>query len=280
MTALNLADLRTLAPLAYSEGISAGPDGSLWTADARGDHYRIDPSDGSSVHVASVDGIPLGLCLDSDGYLYTCLFDRGEVIRVDPESGRSEVYCTSASGTRLIAPNWPVFAPDGTMFVSDSGTFDLEACDGRLIRVPPGGGEGTVIETPALHFANGLALRGDGVLFVIESFTPRVLALVGADLSTYVDLPRTVPDGLALDEDGGLLASCFQPNRIVRVPPGGGEPTVVLDDWTGTRLFMPTNIAFFGRERRSLAIASARGWRLAAIETPWRGQALSYPRIT
>ncbi len=280
MTDLDLTNLRTLAPIAYAEGISVGSDGSLWTADSGGEHYRIDPSDGSSVHVASVNGVPLGLCLDGEGYVYTCLFDRGEIIRVDPRSGDAEVYCKSASGTRLVAPNWPVFTPDGTMFVSDSGSFDLDVCDGRLIRIEPGGGEGTVIETRPLHFTNGLALQRDGTLFVIESFTPRVLTVTGDQIATYVDLPQTVPDGLALDEDGGLLVSCFQPNRIFRIPPGGGEPTIVLDDWTGTRLFMPTNIAFFGPDRASLAIASARGWQIAAIDTPWRGQALNYPQIS
>ena len=280
MTDLDLTELRTLAPIAYSEGICVGPDGSLWTADSAGKHYRIDPGDGSSVHVATVNGVPLGLCLDGEGYVYTCLFDRGEVVRVDPQSGDAEVYCKSASGTRLVAPNWPVFTPDGTMFVSDSGSFDLDVCNGRLIRIQAGGGEGAVLETRPLHFTNGLALQPDGTLFVIESFTPRVLTVMEDEISTYVELPRTVPDGLALDDDGGLLVSCFQPNRILRVPPGGGEPTIVLDDWTGTKLFMPTNIAFFGPDRASLAIASARGWQIAAIDTPWRGLALNYPQIS
>ena len=41
----------------------------------------------------------------------------------------------------------------------------------------------------------------------------------------------------------------------------------------------PTNVAFFGPDRSSLAIASLCGWTLSAIDTPWRGQPLFYPSL-
>ena len=264
-----------LAPLAHCEGIALGPDGALWTGDEAGRIYRIDPAAGSYEQIAQVDGWVLGLCLDADGLLYVCAFDRGAIVRVDPTTGASDVYC----GRPLRTPNWPVFGADGTLYVSDSGSDDLDARDGRVVAIPPGGGEAEVLPIPALAFANGMALGRDGTLYVIESFEPRVVTVRGSEVSVYADLPGTVPDGLALDEEGGLLVSIYQPNRVLRLPPGGGEPATVLDDWTGLRLLTPTNIAFFGPERRSLAIASLCGWNLSAIDTPWRGQALFYPRL-
>jgi hypothetical protein len=69
----------------------------------------------------------------------------------------------------------------------------------------------------------------------------------------------------------------YQPNRILRIPPRGGEPDVLLDDWTGQRMLTPTNASYYGPQRRSLAIASLCGWNLYAIDTPWRGQRLAYP---
>jgi gluconolactonase len=272
---------RTLAPLAHCEGVATGPDGMLWAGDEQGTLYRIDPSDGSHRAVAEGIGWGLGLCLDAASRVYVCSYDRGAVVRVDPGSGAVEVYCDRILGGKpLRAPNWPVFAPDGTLFVSDSGTEDLDERDGSVVAVPPGGGDARVLPTPPLAFANGMALAPDSTLYVLESFEPRVRAIRDSEVAVYADLPGTVPDGLALDEEGGLLVAIFQPNRVLRIPPGGGEPQVLLDDWTGQRLLTPTNITFFGPELKSLAIASLCGWRLSAVDTPWRGQALFYPSLS
>ncbi len=132
-----------------------------------------------------------------------------------------------------------------------------------------------------LFYANGMAVRKDGTLFVVDTFVqPRIVTLADGRLETYVELPGTVPDGLAFDEDGGLMISCFQPNRLLRVEPGGGEARIIIDDWTGQLLLSPTNIAFFGPDRKSLAFASLLGWWLSAIDTPWTGQPLFYPNLS
>ena len=273
--------IRALAPIAHCEGIAVGPDGMLWAGDERGKLFRVDPGDGSYVEVADVGGIAVGLCLDGEGYVYVCVYDRGLVVRVDPVSGDIETYCDSADGRALASPNWPVFDPAGTLYVSDSCIKGGELSSkptGRIVAVCSGSSEAKVVPTRPLAYSNGMALAPDGTLFVIESFgEPRVLAIRGNQMSVYAELPRTVPDGLALDEEGGLLVSCFQPNLIMRVPPEGGELETVLEDWTGQQLLTPTNMAFFGPERRSLAIASYSGTCLYVVDTPWRGQPLSYP---
>ena len=76
-----------------------------------------------------------------------------------------------------------------------------------------------------------------------------------------------------------MIVTSYQPNRVLRIPPGGGEPTILLDDWQGQILLTPTNAAFFGPDNSSLAIASLCGWSLSAIDTAWRGQRLNYPSI-
>jgi gluconolactonase len=55
---------------------------------------------------------------------------------------------------------------------------------------------------------------------------------------------------------------------------------VVLDDATGLHLPMPTNVAFFGPELRSLAIAQLGGYEISAIEVPWAGVPLHYPALS
>ncbi len=276
-------EIRTLARIAHCEGVTTGPDGMLWAGDETGRLFRIDPLDGSFSQVADVGGMALGLCLDGEGRVYVCLYDRRSIVRLDPASGNVEVYCDSVEGEPLSAPNWCLFAPDGTLYVSDSCRTGGELDDtpsGRLVAIPPGGEAAAIVPTPPLFYPNGMALAADGTLFVVESFhDPRVIAIRDGEVSLHARLPDTVPDGLALDEDGGLLVSCFQPNVILRVPPGGTRPEVVVDDWTGQRLLTPTNITFFGPSRRSLAIASFSGTCLYAIDTPWRGQPLIYPNL-
>ena len=125
-----------------------------------------------------------------------------------------------------------------------------------------------------------MALATDGTLYVVESFgEPRVVAVRDDDVETHADLPGTVPDGIALDVDGGMIVTSYQPNKVLRIPPDGGEPETVLADWTGQTLMTPTNAAFFGPDRSNLAIASLCGWTLSAIDTPWRGQPLFYPSM-
>ena len=72
-------------------------------------------------------------------------------------------------------PNWPAFAPDGTLFVSDSGAWGAD--DGRLVRIDADGSVETFSrEVP--HFTNGCAVSPDGRwLWVVESHVPIVSRL-------------------------------------------------------------------------------------------------------
>ncbi len=79
-------------------------------------------------------------------------------MRVDGRTGAVERWCKAAGTTALVTPNWAAFDPDGSMWLSDSGTEALDVCDGRLLHVPAGGGNADVIETGPLHFPNGLCM--------------------------------------------------------------------------------------------------------------------------
>jgi sugar lactone lactonase YvrE len=268
-----IAAPRMLAPLAHCEGIAAGPDGMLYAGDEFGKVFRIDPGDGSFAHIATIEGWALGLCVDGDSLVYVCAYDRGSIVRVDPASGAVDTYCEG-----LGLPNWPVFAPDGTLYVSDSGSEEVGAIAGRVLAIPPGGGSVDALPIRPLAFANGMALAADGTLFVAESYEPRVVAVRDGSVETVAELPGTVPDGLALDDEGGLIVTSYQPNRVLRLPPGGGEPEPVVEDWTGQTLLTPTNACFYGPGRSALAIAQLCAWSIVTIDTPWRGQPLFYPR--
>jgi gluconolactonase len=279
------AAVRPLASIPHCEGIAVGPSGTIFAADETGRVFRVDLGSGRHEQIAEVGGFAAGLCADGDGLLYVCVYDQGRIARVDPETGAVETYCDSVEGGPLRAPNWNLFAPDGTMYVSDSCAEPatlrhLEERSGRVAAIAAGGGDAVALPTPALDYPNGMALAPDRTLYVVETFIrPRIVAIREGAVSVYRDLPHTVPDGLALDEQGGLIVSMFQPNLIIRIPPGGLEPEIVAEDWTGQRILTPTNIGFCGEDRRALGIASLCGWTLSVLDVPWRGQRLNYPRI-
>ena len=271
---------RVLASIPRCEGVALGPDGKLFAANEAGELFRIDQEDGSFEVVANLGGWGVGLCVDGDGCVHVCVIDKHKMVRADPTTGKVEDYCTRVEGGPLPSPNYPAFGADGTLYVTDSRGPGKEEREGRVVAIPPGGGDASVVPGERLFYANGMAVRKDGTLFVVDTFVqPRIVTLADGRLETYVELPGTVPDGLAFDEDGGLMISCFQPNRLLRVEPGGGEARIIIDDWTGQLLLSPTNIAFFGPDRKSLAFASLLGWWLSAIDTPWTGQPLFYPNL-
>jgi gluconolactonase len=170
-------------------------------------------------------------------------------------------------------PNWPAFAPDGTLFVSDSGEWG--ANDGRMVRIDADGAVET-FSRAVPHFTNGCAVTPDGRwLWVVESYVPLVSRL---DLATGAReevrrIDGTVLDGLAFTDDGGVLISCYRPDRIYHVDPDGGLE-VVAQDPQGTLLAAPTNVCFVGDR----VVAANFGRRhLTLLELGLRGGALHRP---
>jgi gluconolactonase len=272
-------DLRTVAGgLDHPEGITWYDD-ALWCGTEAGELLRIDPADGSVETLASTGGFLLGIAFDGRGRCIACDWGNHALLRITP-GGEIETLADSVEGRALPFPNFPVFGPDGTLWVSNSGQ-EWGSDDGYLFSLRPGE-EPRLASVDSHQFPNGLALHADASrLFVVESRLPGVVSYeiregeLG-ERTEVVTLPRTVPDGLAFDAEGSLFISCWRPDRVYRIDPSG-RLHVFLDDFTGEYLTVPTNCCYFGPDLRRLSFSSLGGWVIRELDVEVAGQPLHHP---
>jgi gluconolactonase len=263
--------VETLADgLDHPEGVCWDPYAEVvWAGGEAGQVYRVKLEERHVEEVARAPGFVHGLAVDGRGRVVVCCGDAGSLALVDNGSVR-----TVAGG--LGYPNYPAFAPDGALYVSDSGSWGVD--DGRVLRLSADG-ELEVFSTALAHFPNGCAVTADGRwLWIVESREPTVnrFDLRTGELEQVTRLEGTVPDGVAFTAGGGVLISCYRPDSIVHLD-GGGRAEVVAEDPQGTLLAAPTNIAFAGRELDRLVSANLGRWHLALIDSGLRGVPLHYP---
>lgn len=283
MPGTGLERFRVLAEgLDHPEGVAVGAAGQLYAGGEAGQLYRVGV-DGHVEVIAETGGFVLGLAVDGDERVYACDLARSLVARVDTVSGAVSTYSSGTPDTPMRTPNAAAFGRDGTLYVTDSGTWDED--DGLVFRVAPDG-RTQVWTSEVSSFPNGCSLAPDGsaLLVVTSTPTPGVVAVpILADGSagapaTVVELGGTVPDGITVAEDGMLLVSCYRPDRIYAVGRGGGVE-VLADDPRGTVLAAPTNLAFIGGRRQRLVVANLARWHLSIADVGLRGAPPSYPRL-
>jgi gluconolactonase len=264
--------------LDHPEALAWDPrTGAVFAGGEAGQVYRVTLG-GEVTQLASTGGSLLGLAVDGLGRVYCCDAERGEVVRVDPAAGTVQPY----SQLPMVCPNAACFDAAGNLYVTQSG--DTKADDGSIVRVAPGGE--TVVWSSALpRYPNGICLSADGrALYVAESYLPGVSLVPilpdgsAGEPALVCELPRSVPDGVALDTQGALYVSCYRPDRIYRMR-AGERPAVLADDWEGIVLNAPTNVAFVGAELDRLAVSNVGEVTLVIGDVGARGLPLRYPVV-
>ena len=268
--------------LDHPEGISWGLDGYAYAGGEAGQLYRIDIDRKEFVQFADTGGFVLGIALDASNNLYACDAGHRCIQKVTP-GGAVTTYSSGAPDEPFRTPNYPAFDREGNLYVCDSG--DWKADNGRIYKVAPGG-EAKVWSRALREFPNGLCLGPEeDYLYVAMSVNPPRVSRIKIEpdgsagaAETVVELPETVPDGLAFDANGDLYTSMYRPDRIYRFAPSG-RLDVMAEDYEGTLIACPTNIAFCGRDRDILLGANLGRWHITRYDVGARGLPLHHPDL-
>jgi sugar lactone lactonase YvrE len=238
----------------HAEGLAIDRDGTVWCGGEAGQVYRGD-LDGEPSVVATLPGRTLGFALDAEGNAYCADMDGPGIYRITRDGGVDLVSRGTAARPTQV-PNHPAFLPSGQLLYTDSGDWGED--NGRLYVVTSDGSTELADES-ACRFPNGLAVSPDGrTLAVVESTLPGVCTFSiepGGSLGgreVLVEMPETVPDGVVWDVDGRLLISCWAPDAIYVLEPGG-ELRLLAHDPLRFVLNQPTNIAFVPGTARLVA---------------------------
>lgn len=265
--------------LDHPECVAWGQDGYAYAGGEAGQIYRVDLSDGSFEEIANIGGFVGGMALDAAHNIYVCC---GTIQRVTP-TGQVSTYSTGTVEAPLRVPNYPAFDQQGNLYVSDSGEWKKD--NGCLYKIQPGG-KTEVWCRELSQFPNGICLspQGDYLYVVMSLNTPRIARVKIAEdgsagaCETVVELPQTVPDGVAFDAAGALYISCYRPDRIYRLTTAG-QLDILAEDFEGTAIACPTNIAFCGADREMFLSANLGRWHLTQYDVGVQGISLHYPQL-
>ncbi len=226
--------------LDHPECLTFDREGWLWAGGEAGQVYRISPK-GALETVTSMGGFCAGVAWTPDDVeLFVCNPQHG-IVRVS-RAARWSVFARSVGTQPLVCPNYGLFDRAGNYYVTDSGNWKKR--NGWLLKYQSDG-KGEAIAGP-FGYANGLALSADErYIFMVESDTDSVYQI---DLATgaaaiFAEHVGRMPDGLALDVDGHLFASCYASDDIHRISPKGERTLFAHDRWA-ILLSRPTNLAF------------------------------------
>jgi gluconolactonase len=268
-----------LEGLDHPECVAWGRDGKLYAGGEAGQIYRIDSQTKEVEEFSTTAGLVLGIALDAESNVYACDAKRSEFLKISHD-GTVSILSNGTTERPMKTPNYPVFDRYGNLYVSDSGTW------------PGGGGciykidkdaNTSIWSNSTPQFTNGLGISPDGRwLYVVESTLPGITRIEilkdgsAGRTEIVVLLPGTVPDGMAFDVEGNLYIGCYRPDRIYKFTTEH-QLLIFADDYQGTLLAAPTNLAFGGETLNTLFIASLARWHIGIVTTIVAGAPLNYP---
>lgn len=232
----------------FLEGPSFDRAGNLLVTDIpHGRVFKVTPA-GEWSTVAEYDGWPNGLKLHKDGRAFITDYKRGIMI-LDVATGRITPLIETVRSESLKGVNDLHFAMNGDLWFTDQGQTGLHDPTGRVYRYSAKGELTRMIDT--VPSPNGIVLdRDERICFVAVTRANAVWrmpimpdgAVSKVGVAVQLSGGLAGPDGLALDEEGGLVVAhagmgAWRFDRMLR-------PTHFIDPVVAPFV---TNVAFRGR---------------------------------
>jgi sugar lactone lactonase YvrE len=227
----------------------------LWVDIEAGALHLFDPARGDDRKILLGNRVGAAAPVQGGGVL-VALADRLAVVGLDDESVRTLVEIPHGEGMRL---NDGVCDPAGRFWVG-SMALDYAPGAGALYRYSSDGGLDRVLGEVTL--SNGIGWSPDGgTMYYIDSMAYRVDAF-DYDVSTgaisgrrpliVIERGAGIPDGLAVDDDGGIWVALWGRGAIRRYAPDGE-----LDRMLAVPAHNVTACCFGGDDGRSLYVTTA-----------------------
>jgi gluconolactonase len=259
----------------FLEGPSFDLSGNLYFVDIPfGRIFQMD-SLGEISLVTEYDGWPNGLKIDREGRIFVADYKRG-LLLVDPNGGSIETVLDTRNSEQFKGLNDLCFASNGDLYFTDQGQTGWQDPTGRVYRLSANGRLDCLIDT--VPSPNGLCLNlSETQLYLAVTRANAVWRLpLRSDgsvskVGTFVQLSGGFagPDGMALDQEGGLLV-CHIGIGIWRFD-ARGIPTHLIESGVGTHM---TNLCFGGSDNRVLYITEADSGSILRVTMPVPGQVL------
>ena len=259
----------------FLEGPSFDRSGNLYVTDIPfGRVFRISPA-GEFDLVAEYDGEPNGLKIHRDGRIFITDHKRG-IMLLEAQSGRVTPFLERRHTEGFKGVNDLTFASNGDMYFTDQGQTGLQDPAGRVLRLTPAGKLETLLQN--VPSPNGLVLNPvENILYVAVTRANCVWRLPllpdgsTSKVGVFVYLSGGGgPDGLAMDESGGL-AVAHAGMGAAWVFNKKGIPQFMLESCKGD---MTTNLAYGGAERKTVYITESESGTILKADVPVAGRAM------
>ena len=282
--------------LDHPECVAVHPDGTVWAGGEAGQIYKISKNGKAVETIANTGGFILGIAFSPDAsWLAICDLKNHCVWKMDMKNYLLEKFADGAPShvipnevrnlnqentpyEKLNIPNYPVFDSKGNLYVSESGAF--RHVNGKIFCFK-NNGEHIIWHHGPFNFANGLAMSAnEKYLYIVCTWLPGVERIeinndgTAGTREVYCILPKTCPDGLALDAHANLYVSCYAPNYIYKVDTNK-QVSLLFDDWEAHTLSNPTNMAFGGDNFDEMFTANLGRWHISKIKMNVKGQPLA-----
>jgi gluconolactonase len=264
----------------FLEGPSFDRAGNLYVTDIpHGRIFRIDRG-GAWTLVAEYDGWPNGLKIARDGSILITDYKLG-LMALDPGSGKVSPLYTHIRSESFKGVNDLVIAKSGDVYFTDQGQTGMQDPTGRVYRLTQDGRLERLLDT--CPSPNGIALDpSEHWLYVALTRACEIWRMpvtrdgVTGKVNVFAHTPGGMsgPDGLAVDEAGGL-ALANPGHGCIWLLDARGVPKLRIESCAGHTL---TNLAYDPADLNRLVITDADTGQVLEARTPVRGHLLASHR--